>query len=541
MERAPSTRAGPWALAERLGGVVAAAAGAWVFHGALGQFFAADDFPALARAAGMLPRLASPWRLLSGQLYFDLLRPLAGLDPRGYHAAGLLLHAGCCALLFALLRRRVSAPAALVGTAWFATHPAHTTALYWVSGVGGPLSLLLTLATVALVPRPGRERWLAVPLFAAALLARESVLLLPLALWAMAEPDAGARLPGTRRALDPLLLALAAVAVADGVYLVATDALGAAHGSAAYRLGGGDGMLANLFTYLGWSADFLLPTVRRFLDAVDPLAWSWGAGLALLGLAGAFSPGLRRRGWLGSWFLYLALLLPMLPLVNHTYHYYLYAPLAGLAGCVAAACDWLGARLGPARTALTRGRRTGGKGRARPARGAAAAPRAGGEVPGSQRLAWALALAASALFTLNGALLVRKIETMPFPGAPALRSDSTVDRARIARNAITSLGAARLAPHTRLIFWSPIARSLAVQEPGGGVGESYFERNVRAALFDGLAVRLFFPAVDSVGFTTAYRPGPDPYRWAVYRPDGRLGVASSTTLDSLLAGAPPAR
>ena len=64
---------------------------------------------------------------------------------------------------------------------------------------------------------------------------------------------------------------------------------------------------------------------------------------------------------------------------------------------------------------------------------------------------------------------------------------------------------------------------------------------MRAALFEGLAVRLFLPTVDSVRFVTAYRSLPDPYRYAVYRPDGTLRVASSAELDSVLAGSAPAR
>jgi hypothetical protein len=58
---------------------------------------------------------------------------------------------------------------------------------------------------------------------------------------------------------------------------------------------------------------------------------------------------------------------------------------------------------------------------------------------------------------------------------------------------------------------------------------------VRAALFEGLAVRIFFPAVDSVRFVTAYQSMPGPYRYAVYRPDGTLRVANSAELDSVVA------
>ena len=327
MQGAPSASPRSWPRAGWLGGLLVAAAGVWVFRGALPYFFSADDFPALARAAGLLPRLHGPWRLLSGQLYFDLLRPIAGLDPRGYHAASLLLHAACSVALYALLRRRLSTPAALAGAGYFATHPSHYAAVYWVSAVGAPLALLAALAALAAALRPDRARWLALPLFAAALLARESVLLLPLGLWALLDWESRHRAGrGARAWRDPLVLALAALALALAVYLAAADVMGTRSGPGAYRLDLGFALVTNLASYLGWSANFLLPTVLRFQDAADPLVYGWGAGLLALWLAGLASPGLRRRGWLVAGALYLALLaaraparaphLPLLPLCS---------------------------------------------------------------------------------------------------------------------------------------------------------------------------------------------------------------------------------
>jgi hypothetical protein len=514
MQRTPSASSRSWPPAAWLGGLLVAAAGVWVFRGALTYFFSADDFPALARAAGLLPRLHDPWRLLSGQFYFDLLRPIAGLDPRGYHAASLLLHVTCSVTLYALLRRRLSTPAALAGAGCFATHPSHYAAAYWVSAAGAPMALLLSLAVLAATLRPDRARWLAVPLFAAALLARESVLLLPLGLWALLDWESrhGSR-PGAPGWRDPLVLSLAALAVALAVHFAATDVVGMRSGPGAYRLEFGRAALENLLTYLGWSANFLLPTVLRFQDAADPLVYGWGAGLFVLWLAGLALPGLRRRGWLAAGALYLALLVPALPLAHHTYRYYLYAPLAAFAWCVAAACDLLFEHLRPARPATSA------------ARHADADPRA-----------WSLALAIVALLTVNATLLVHKIEVMPFAMAPTLRADAVVDRALIAGRAIADLRKSALPARTRLLLWSPIGRSLA-----GKAGESYFEQNVRTALFDGLAVRVFLPAVDSVRFVTAYRSLPEPYRYAVYRPDGALRVAGSAELDSVVAGSTPVR
>lgn len=520
MERAASPPTGSRPAGAWLGGLVVGVCAAWVFRGALGLFFAADDFSALARGAGLLPRLQGPWRIVSHQLYFDLMHRVAGLDPRAYHAMSLLLHVACAVALYALLKRRLSIPAAMVGAACFATHPAHFAATHWVAAVGAPLSLLAALGALLVAPRHDRARWLALPLFAVALLARESVIFLPLVIPLWLRRADGARTQGgwrrrTRARPDPLVVAAGALALAQLANVLLADVMGSLAGSAAYRIDFGRALWANLFSYFGWTANFLFPTVRRVQDAADPLVYGWGAALLALWLAGLAWAALRRRGWLVAGVLYLALLLPVLPLGSHTYRYYLYGALAGFSWCVAAAFDLLLSRLAGA------GRR---------------APRVGVDRRAERSAAaWATALAFAALGTVNGSLLAHKIATMPFPGAPGLYSDAVVDRAAIARRAIQSLRSTVLPGHSRLLFWSPIGR----EQAPGAARESYFETNVRAALFDGLAVRVFFPGVDSVRFVTDYRSLPEPYRYAVYRPDGALAVASSATLDSVLAASVP--
>jgi hypothetical protein len=212
----------------------------------------------------------------------------------------------------------------------------------------------------------------------------------------------------------------------------------------------------------------------------------------------AWRPAPDRGGAWGA-AAWLAFLLPVLPLRNHTYHYYLYAPLAGAAamaaGLVAAATDTAFAR---------RGRRA---------------------------VAWGVAGVAGML-VLNGALLVHKIETFPF-GDPALRADATVDRALIARRVADGLAAADLPRGTRLVFWSPIARARHQEAGRDPAAESYWERNVRSALLDGVAVRVLFPQVDSVRFEKDWRPDPGA-RVALYDVDGRLRVVEAAEVDSVL-------
>lgn len=482
--------------------LLAADAGLLVSHRALAYFFSQDDFLGLARAAGLAPRLTGVWRYLSHQAFFDLMRPLAGLDPVPYHAVSLATHAACVALLAAFLGRVVSRPAALVGAVFFAVHPSLFGAVYWISTIGDSLALLCALGALLLALRGDRRRWASLPLFGLSLLAKESTLLLP-AVVALVARSRGGRDAPARTATRGVVLGLAAIAIVHLVAFAAGDAFGVRGGlpgEAPYAIGLGTHIGANALSYLGWTANFLLPTVRGFTDAVDAPVFPWAMGLLVLWFAGLTSRGLRAHGWAAGGAAFVLFLLPVLPLRHHTYHYYLYSPLAGAAWCAAAAAEQALSRI--------RGRRA----------------------------AWAIAGTCAALLALNGWLLVRKIESAPFV-LPELRADPVVDRARIARNVHESLAALPQPPGDTLLFWSPIASSLGPHgEPLAAPAprETYWERNVRGALLDGLAVRVMFPRVAAVRFVREYRHAPASSRYAVYRPDGRVRVATSAEVDSIL-------
>jgi len=242
---------------------------------------------------------------------------------------------------------------------------------------------------------------------------------------------------------------------------------------------------------------------------VDPRASGWALGLLLAVIAGAIARPLRARGWIGVWLAYLAMLLPVLPLANHTYHYYLAAALPCAAAALALLLD---------------------------------ATVAG--VPRSTQ--WTAGAVLAAVLAVNGAELVNTNETMPLtPAVPALRADPTVDRARIASTALPSLAAARLPPHARLVFWSPASDSLERARLGSAYDstrETYWERNVRAALLDGFAVRVMDRRVDSVRFVRAFAmPGDSAAvaeTWALYAPDGSLAVFPAPALAARLGARP---
>ena len=473
-------------------------AGIAVFCGALPYFFAQDDFAGLARASGVSPRLDNLWRYLSGQLYFDLMWRLTGLNAWAYHVVSLLAHLGCATLLYHLIARRMSRPAALFGATLFATHPALYTALYSISGIGEILSLLFALVTVRLAVLANPWRWAALSAFALSLLSKESTLLLPVSLvlgFAVLPRERG-----TARRVGWMALIMAA---AYATYYLGTDVFrvrGGLSGSAAYALGGPADMGRNLLSYLGWTLNAFLPTVQGFGDAVDPASFPWGVALAVVWLAGLLSPTLRSRGWGVAGITYLLFLLPVVPLRNHTYHYYLYAPLAAVAWAAAGAFDGL---------LVT-------------------------------RLGWRSGMATAAVvavvLVLNGALLVRKVEHMPFMG-PDMRADPTVDRARIARNVFESLRRSPLPEGARLEFWSPALLS-ARSDPQRLTAERYWVTNVQSALFDGLGVRVMYPRVAEVRFAAELPSPPMPDRpadrVAVFRRDGILRVAEPAEIDSLL-------
>src|SRR5207248_2134382 len=78
--------------------------------------------------------------------------------------------------------------------------------------------------------------------------------------------------------------------------------------------------------------------------------------------------------------------------------------------------------------------------------------------------------------------------------------------------------------------WSPQSQAIHRDRGGDPASESYGERNVRAALLDGLAVRVMLPGVDSTRFVREFDPADTAWRWCVYRPDGALRVARAGDL-----------
>ena len=199
-----------------------------VYWPALGAGFVGDDFMILHRLRAV-DALPDALRFFRGE-FFEYYRPLAfvshaidwliaGANPRQFHFTNLLLHAASTALVFAIARALVpgllgAAAAALL----FALHPSNHEAVVWMSArfdllaTGFALAAICWMVSAAPGSRGG-STWGSAALFLGALLSKESVVALPVAVaaWAVFRRRASTR--QTLLAVLPWLLALVAYAL----------------------------------------------------------------------------------------------------------------------------------------------------------------------------------------------------------------------------------------------------------------------------------------------------------------------------------------
>lgn len=160
-------------------------------------------------------------------LSFAANRAVFGLEPGGWRATNLALHALCAWLLWRVLRRRMPAllpdrdavthaAAAWLGAAWFAVHPLATEAVTYVNSRSVVMASVAMLAAWLQLERrrvaaPGGAAWIgAVPalLLGVALLAKEMAVMLPFLIawcdgWAPLAPSAPAAVAPTSSLGDP--------------------------------------------------------------------------------------------------------------------------------------------------------------------------------------------------------------------------------------------------------------------------------------------------------------------------------------------------
>jgi len=274
------TRRSPWPAA-----VLLALGLALLYARPLASGFLNDDhlFLEQARTSALpgslthLDPLANYVRPVSRQLWFAALTPVAGGDPRVFHAASALVFGVSLVLLADLLAVFAPPIGVLAGVAYFALLPSTRVLLTWVSCSQDLLALMFSLAALACFRRR-RDGW-ATALFALAAFSKEAALPLPLAalLWARWIDHQSWR--GAARRVMPMATVVAAWALATAIlrhrapHVAATLAFTPGHFIAAYAHAAQT--LIGLDTPQGWS---------------DPLAHMADTPLALfcLALAGAW-------------------------------------------------------------------------------------------------------------------------------------------------------------------------------------------------------------------------------------------------------------
>ena len=116
---------------------------------------------------------------------------LFGDQPAGYHIVNILLHGLCAAALWRVLLR-LKVPGAFVAAAIFAVHPVGVASAAWISETKNTLSLLLGALAVLnylhFEEKPAQRRWYVISLilFLLALLAKTSVVMIPVAILTLA-------------------------------------------------------------------------------------------------------------------------------------------------------------------------------------------------------------------------------------------------------------------------------------------------------------------------------------------------------------------
>jgi hypothetical protein len=155
---------------------------------ALSAPFLNDDFlfleeartRTLAASLSDLGALGNYYRPLSRQIYFELLTPIGGGDPRVFHLVNFALFLGALALLADLLRALLPRPGVWAGCLYFALLPFQRVNLMWISCSQDLLAMVGCLGALA-CHRRGLHA-IALLSAAAAFASKEVALALPLGL-----------------------------------------------------------------------------------------------------------------------------------------------------------------------------------------------------------------------------------------------------------------------------------------------------------------------------------------------------------------------
>lgn len=328
----------------------------WTYKDCLRSFFHFDDFWVLAAAARVQPhsvrellRIFEPihgfllYRPVSTVLYFFTLREAFGYDPTGYHATqiafqmlnGVLVYAIADSVLFS---RPLAAAVALV----YVTAPGHAIAACWIALFTMTGTTFFYFLAVWVWVRLD-SRWripLTLLLFAAALLASEHAVSLPLTLTAASLLLAPQRDWGrTGRELAGFYLMGGGYVVAKLYYMrygladAFSDPAARAYAEAGYHVSLEPlSILQHLGRYCAFTVDLLYGRVES-----DPSALVVGVLVALLAVGATVCVGSGRwsarplRVAAFGLDVFIIGLAPVLVLPSHIYSYYVGIAAMGMA------------------------------------------------------------------------------------------------------------------------------------------------------------------------------------------------------------------
>ena len=444
----------------------------WVYRGALGAYFSPDDLIYLERARGIVPESPTLWRFLSGPAYFHLMHGVFGTQVFPYMLANWLLHGLAVVALYAWMR---SAGGGVLGATLaaglFGTSRLFLTVVFQVVTVAEPLAMIAALSALWMASRPGRPWSIgAAVTFAAALLCKETVMLLPLVLLL---PGSGAKRPGERALRFAVLITLSAL-----MFGYLRDLFrGKDFLNDAYARAYGANLFHSLMTYTAWATDLSDP-VPDLYSILSTTAWH-SALWVMLGFAtlAAVTWRTSRLPALGlAW--WLLALAPVLPLLQQRYLHYMYVPFAGLTMALGAGLDWATT----SRPSLQR---------SAPARGSSAAARPGGV---RRILGWGLAAALVLGQVVISEILIEARAARRLPGID-MHYDPFLRKADTARRAIARVGEATAGRRVSAVF--------VVPDSGGS---EWLARVLRSILGDGRALRLVHANLDSTAFVTRWSP-----------------------------------
>ena len=380
---------------------------------------------------------------------------LAGSNPVPYLAVNWGLHGLNVALVFLLVRRMGGGiMAASLAAGLFGTSRLYYSALAQAVGVGDHMALCLTLVACTALTFTGRWAMLcAVLSFAAALLSKESVLLIPLSFLLLNHPGVSWRDRIRRVGL------VALIGVAWMLYLVATTR-STIFGGRAYERGLGSNLIEALVTYGQWSVDLVGATPDLPPGGLSAV----GVGVWTALVLGVTFTATRTRRWLplvglAWWLLGVA---PVLPLLHQRNAYYLLAPLVGLGIAIGAALEVALGKL-PRKAAATSAAIT------------------------------VVALLGHAY--VNDRLLERRIREPLYEGVDMAR-DPFIRKVKIVRRVSESVGSEYGSRPARLVIVTPPIE-----------GTSGFFTNLLPSIFDnGRGLRALHPNLDSVAFVSRWTP-----------------------------------